>query len=137
MKFTLQSRNDIDGFLAVSKTLFQYDTSSSAWTEISVLCRGVIPSARHGLGFASYGEALYVFGGSAGMKLSPALNDAFQFDISSMTWTDLTHTITGSSPPPTVYPGFVSALDALFVWGGVDSNGRCIRRLRAFSFYMA
>ncbi len=52
------------------------------------------------------------------------LNDVFRFDTNSLIWTDLTPLITGSAPPPSVYSGFVSALDALFVWGGMDSKGK-------------
>ena len=105
-----------------SNALFQYDILRSAWTELSAYSEGVPPSPRTQLGFAEYGGSLYVFGGKD--NENSVLQDTFRFDIATMVWTELTTLVRGFTPPPRADHCFISALDALFVWGSFDLNGK-------------
>lgn len=46
--------------------LFEYDTMTSTWTNLSALASGSAPSPRHSMGFGHSGGVLYVFDGKTG-----------------------------------------------------------------------
>ncbi len=53
-------------------------------------------------------------------------NDLVEFDIATLTWTDLSAVAVGFPPTPTCSHGFVFASNRLFIHGGTDANGKLL-----------
>ena len=101
--------------------LYLFNVSTAFWTSINGSISGVEPIFLAWMGLVSVDEKLYLFGGYVEQEeyFSSQLS---VFDSLLMEWAE-THFI-GASPSPRCRMGIVSAGASIYVFGGVDENGK-------------
>eukprot|EP00961_Rhodomonas_salina_P135821 1827353-Rhodomonas_salina.1 len=94
-----------------------FDLEDMAWKDPNTVS-GVRPTARAGVGLASAGDSLYLFGGFGGSDLY--LKDLYLLDTTRMAWEALEM---AASPSSRAFMGFASDGGMLYLFGGVDETG--------------
>uniref|UniRef100_A0A7S0MMZ5 Tyrosine-protein kinase ephrin type A/B receptor-like domain-containing protein n=1 Tax=Cryptomonas curvata TaxID=233186 RepID=A0A7S0MMZ5_9CRYP len=98
--------------------LYKLDLNCLSWSKVST-ATGVLPSARIKHGFAAALGKLYLFGGVSFARGTGFFNDLFQYDPSTMEWTELTNDmVLGTPPTARAGFGFSAVENRLFVFAG-------------------
>ena len=107
----------------LASDVHELDLSSPVLEWRSVTAGGEAPSPRFGHGQCALGDSLYVFGGRQGTAIDEKLlNDLYQFNTVTSTWTKIEGT--GDIPCPRSYHTITSSGDLVFVFGGCPEQGR-------------
>lgn len=104
--------------------LHKLDTETWTWEQVKTV--GSVPSPRDKHSMSCVGSKLYVFGGHD--DENEYLNDLFEFDIPSSTWTQI-HT--SNHPIPRHYHSCIAIGKLLYIFGGKCSGG-CFNDIHTF-----
>eukprot|EP00286_Rhodomonas_abbreviata_P027873 CAMPEP_0181303152 /NCGR_PEP_ID=MMETSP1101-20121128/8394_1 /TAXON_ID=46948 /ORGANISM="Rhodomonas abbreviata, Strain Caron Lab Isolate" /LENGTH=1307 /DNA_ID=CAMNT_0023408683 /DNA_START=219 /DNA_END=4139 /DNA_ORIENTATION=+ len=96
--------------------LHAYDIDTATWTDLSTPSIGIPPSARTGMGLVAMNGKLYVQAGRSSTGAS--LDDLYEYDIATTTWTNLSTPSSGTPPPVRYYHGLAAMNGMLYVHGG-------------------
>jgi hypothetical protein len=111
--------------LPVSDIHWEYDAISQIWTQLQS-AGGQQPTTRSFAGFThgkgKRSDLMFLFGGVDGN--GNALQDVWEYDLNSETWTELTFVLTGRPPTPRFGMGFVcDDYGDLYILGGMTAAG--------------
>ena len=97
--------------------LWEFDPNTGTWTQVLANFAPGSPSPRfgHTMAFDSLNGRIYLFGGS------PFLDDTWEYDPYSQSWTNITQT---TRPWPRLYAamGYLAAFDRITLFGGKGSS---------------
>jgi N-acetylneuraminic acid mutarotase len=100
--------------------LYQFNTATLEWIDLSGYTTGVTPFARDSHGVTHCAGRLYVFGGFYGPGCH---NDFYSLDIATLAWTNLTDSTNTTRPSDRWGHGFTEVGHRLFVYAGLDNSG--------------
>ncbi|BGP07397.1 Tip elongation aberrant protein 1 [Rhodotorula toruloides] len=98
-----------------------------SWSFIEYQPGQVVPPPRTGHTCVTFGDSLYIFGGTDGQY---HYNDTWQFDLSTSTWTELA--CIGYIPVPREGHAATLVDDVMYVFGGRGVDGKDLDDLAAF-----
>ncbi|MEW5849773.1 MAG: kelch repeat-containing protein [Myxococcota bacterium] len=101
----------------VRNDMWQFDLLTNTWSALTP--NGTPPRARQAFGFDVMGRKAYLFGGAFGF-FDPTLNDTWEFDLDTDTWTQVA--VTGTRPQRRFRGNLVAdiARNQLMIFGGHD-----------------
>src|SRR5260370_28472589 len=97
--------------------LWSFDFGGNQWTQ-NVSAVSPAPRQRYGMAFDDNRKKLVLFGGLGG----PALNDTWEFDPTSATWSQITPGGDAGAPRYRQEAAFASDLGTAFFFGGQTTN---------------
>ncbi|GAA6059796.1 hypothetical protein JCM10212_003691 [Sporobolomyces blumeae] len=97
------------------------------WSFVEYSPDSVVPPPRTGHTCVTYGDALYIFGGTDGQY---HYNDTWCFDLATQTWTELS--CIGYIPVPREGHAATLVDDVMYVFGGRGVDGKDLEDLAAF-----
>ncbi|CEQ40571.1 SPOSA6832_02191 [Sporobolomyces salmonicolor] len=97
------------------------------WSFVEYAPGAVVPPPRTGHTCVTYGDALYIFGGTDGQY---HYNDTWCFDLQTSTWTELS--CIGYIPVPREGHAATLVDDVMYVFGGRGVDGKDLEDLAAF-----
>jgi hypothetical protein len=127
------------GFAGASDLLRSFNPVSKTFTVINP--SGSKPSARGFFdmvrGSAGWENYLFLFGGQGlnpTLEDSKDLGDLWRFNVSSLTWQNLTQTVSGTLPSARTSPAMITMPNGkIYIFGGVQSYGLFLSDLYSYN----